>query len=319
MDPSRAYSNEEEELGGGNSSLPPHIRLLLQSRAAMSQVPLAYPQPAAAYGRSSSNPYPLAPDPHLSPWSTMVAQPQWPIIQDPVSLNAMNVNAMLAAVAYEQRRRDAETSSRLLALMGHQSRFDPASTMAASAAFSMSPVSQVRSSPSRYDDLHGSRPLETKPAAATPSQAASSRSRISASCETPEEATRTLKILGSTLRIKGDPFIDAALITDPGASVSVRGGRSEYFPDKLYSCLEETEKEGLTDVCGWLPHGRYVHNLNVEPSLYWTQGSTHRTSHSRTTERSKFGMRTASLRRSCLASSVVSRSFQVLRGRYGKE
>jgi hypothetical protein len=260
MDPSRAYNNnEEEELGGGNSSLPPHIRLLLQGRAAMSQAPIAYPSAAAAYGLSMANhnPYPLASDPLLSPWSTMVVQPQLPILQDPVSLNAMNVNAMLAAAAYEQRRRDAETSSRLLALMGHQNRFDPASTMAASAAFSMSPVPQFFSTPSRFDDLQASRPLEAKSATATAAQTASSRSRISASCETPEEATRTLNILGSTLRIKGDPFIDAALITDPGASVSVRGGRSEYFPDKLYSCLEETEKEGLTDVCGWLPHGRY--------------------------------------------------------------
>jgi hypothetical protein len=272
MDPSRAYNTEEEELGGGNSSFPPHIRLLLQSRAAMSQVPLAYPQPAAAYGLSTANPYPLASDPRLSPWSTMVAQPQWPILQDHVGLHAMNVNAMLAAAAYEQRRRDAETSSWLLALMGHQNRFDPASSVAASAAFSMSPVSHILSSPSRYDDMQASRPLETKSVATTTTQAASSRSRISASCETPEEATRTLKILGSTLRIKGDPFIDAALITDPGASVSVRGGRSEYFPDKLYSCLEETEKEGLTDVCGWLPHGRYGDNPNVEPCLYWTQG-----------------------------------------------
>jgi hypothetical protein len=259
MDPSRAYINEEEELGGGNSALPPHIRLLLQGRAAtMSQAPLAYPSAsAAAYGLSMANPYPSASDPLLSPWSTLVVQPQLPILQDPTGLNAMNVNAMLAAAAFEQRRRDAETSSRLLALMGHQHRFDPASTMAASAAFSMSPVPQIFNSSSRFDDLQASRPLEAKSAAATSAQTASSRSRISASCETPEEATRTLKILGSTLRIKGDPFVDAALITDPGASVSVRGGRSEYFPDKLYSCLEETEKEGLTDVCGWLPHGRY--------------------------------------------------------------
>ena len=259
MDPSRAYNNnEEEELGGGNSSLPPHIRLLLQGRAAMSQAPLPYPQnAAAAYGLSMANPYTMASDPLLLQWSTMVAQPQLSILQDSVGLSPMNVNAMLAAAAFEQRRRDAETSSRLLALMGHQNRFDPATTMAASAAFSMSPVPQIFSDPSRFDDVHASRPLEAKSTGATTTQAASSRSRISASCETPEEATRTLKILGSTLRIKGDPFIDAALITDPGASVSVRGGRSEYFPDKLYSCLEETEKDGLTDVCGWLPHGRY--------------------------------------------------------------
>ena len=263
MDPSRAYNNnEEEELGGGNSSLPPHIRLLLQGRAAMSQAPRAYPPAAAAYGLSMANPYPMASDPLLSQWSTMVVQPQLPILQDPLSLNAMNVNAMLAAAAYEQRLRDAETSSRLLALMGHQNRFDPASNMTASAALSMSPVPHIFASPSRFDDLHASRPLEAKSAAtATAAQTVSSRSRISASCETPEEATRTLKILGSTLRIKGDPFIDASLITDPGASVSVRGGRSEYFPDKLYSCLEETEKDGLTDVCAWLPHGRYAIRL----------------------------------------------------------
>jgi hypothetical protein len=264
MDPSRAYNNnDDEELGGGDSSLPPHIRLLLQGRAAMSQAPLAYPPAAAVYGLSTANPYPMASEPFLSQWSTMVVQPQLPIHQDPVGLNAMNVNAMLAAAAaFEQRRRDAETSSRLVALMGHRSRFDPASIMAASAAFSISSVPHIFASPSRFDDVHPSRPLEAKSAAAaTAAQTASSRSRISASCETPEEATRTLKIIGSTLRIKGDPFIDAALITDPGVSVSVRGGRSEYFPDKLYSCLEETEKDDLTDVCGWLAHGRYAIRL----------------------------------------------------------
>jgi hypothetical protein len=67
-----------------------------------------------------------------------------------------------------------------------------------------------------------------------------------------------LKVLGSTLRTKGDPYVDASRITDPGASVSVRGGRTEYFTHKLHTMLDELEREGLAEICCWLPHGRYA-------------------------------------------------------------
>lgn len=99
-------------------------------------------------------------------------------------------------------------------------------------------------------------------------------------CSTRAEATGTLKALGTTLRSKADKFIDAAAIGDPGEPVSTTKGRgqNEFFPDVLYRMLEDTDREGLTDVISWLPHGRAfrVHKrekfeTDVLPRYYTTQ------------------------------------------------
>jgi hypothetical protein len=72
----------------------------------------------------------------------------------------------------------------------------------------------------------------------------------------PQEAKKILKALGSRVRTKSSTYVDATLITDPGADVIVRGGRNEYFPEKLYAMLEQTERDGQTDIVSWLSHGR---------------------------------------------------------------
>jgi HSF-type DNA-binding len=75
----------------------------------------------------------------------------------------------------------------------------------------------------------------------------------------PREAYRVMKVLGSTLRSKKDPFIDVASLPDPqgpGENRVIRGS-DRFFPDQLHSMLMEIEREGThTDVVSFMPHGR---------------------------------------------------------------
>jgi hypothetical protein len=82
--------------------------------------------------------------------------------------------------------------------------------------------------------------------------------KIPKDCKTAEEGIRTLRVLGSTLRSKADAFVDASLIPEPDekAGISRRAGMTEFFPDKLHLMLETVEREGLTDIVSFLPHGR---------------------------------------------------------------
>jgi len=90
-----------------------------------------------------------------------------------------------------------------------------------------------------------------------------SSSRVNLKCDTPEEIVRTLKVLGTTLRSKADPFIDVSVFKDPGVPRCVRGGICELFPDKLHRMLSEIEQSGESDIISFLPHGRAfaVHNM----------------------------------------------------------
>jgi len=87
---------------------------------------------------------------------------------------------------------------------------------------------------------------------------------LSGNCKTPADAARVVNVLGSTLRSKADPFIDAAFLPDPGSLATKRStrGASVFFPDVLHKMLEETEKDGLSHIVSFLPHGRAfrVHN-----------------------------------------------------------
>lgn len=88
---------------------------------------------------------------------------------------------------------------------------------------------------------------------------------VNADCRTPEQVFYTLNILGSTLRSKADPYIDASIYRDPGTQRAVRGGICELFPDKLYRMLTELEAEGRSDIVSFLPHGRafLVHKMDT--------------------------------------------------------
>lgn len=86
----------------------------------------------------------------------------------------------------------------------------------------------------------------------------------SVECTTPQQVSRLLNILGSTSRSKADPFIDVAILEDPGVPRMARGGVCELFPDKLYRMIRDMDVEGKTDVIGFLPHGRAfkVHKMD---------------------------------------------------------
>jgi HSF-type DNA-binding len=77
-------------------------------------------------------------------------------------------------------------------------------------------------------------------------------------CESPADALKVLTALGTTLRSKSDPFIDASAIeVDPKYTPTLpRRGANEIFPEKLYKMLREVEDRGLTDVVSFMGHGR---------------------------------------------------------------
>lgn len=72
--------------------------------------------------------------------------------------------------------------------------------------------------------------------------------------------TRTLKLLGSTLRSKADPFFDVTTFPDPGAGDAVQPVsnrlQNKFFPDILHRMLDQVEQEGFSNIVCWLPHGR---------------------------------------------------------------
>jgi hypothetical protein len=76
-----------------------------------------------------------------------------------------------------------------------------------------------------------------------------------------------LAALGTTLRSKSDPFIDASKIEMDTQStpVVIRRGVIEIFPVKLYKMLQEVEEKGTTDVVSFMSHGRAfrVHKVDV--------------------------------------------------------
>lgn len=85
---------------------------------------------------------------------------------------------------------------------------------------------------------------------------------------TPATGNNALEVLGSNLRSRADPYIDVSSLKDPDPDDATlrrtRGGVSEPFPEKMHRMLEETEKDGLTDVVSFFSHGRAfgVHDID---------------------------------------------------------
>jgi len=77
-------------------------------------------------------------------------------------------------------------------------------------------------------------------------------------CKTTKEATKILRVLGSTLRSKADKFYDVSSLPSSGEILVRREtrGAAVFFPDALYRMLVDVEKEGLSDIVSFLPHGR---------------------------------------------------------------
>jgi hypothetical protein len=158
--------------------------------------------------------------------------------------------SMLAAslAVQQQRKRDAEEMS-LFSLILRQRALAAAATAPLANQVhhtNGSSLETARAESVKSAILARGPPMSSLSALANPSGASPS----------PQEATKILKALGSRVRTKSSAYVDASLLPDPGADVIVRGGRNEYFPEKVYIMLEETEKAGQTDIVGWLSHGR---------------------------------------------------------------
>jgi hypothetical protein len=70
----------------------------------------------------------------------------------------------------------------------------------------------------------------------------------------------TLHALGSAMRKKDSPYIDASSMSDPHprdiARRRTRGGVTEPFPEKLHRMLTEIEEAGDGDIISFFSHGR---------------------------------------------------------------
>mmetsp|Transcript_7740 Transcript_7740/g.15929 ORF Transcript_7740/g.15929 Transcript_7740/m.15929 type:complete len:368 (+) Transcript_7740:62-1165(+) len=74
------------------------------------------------------------------------------------------------------------------------------------------------------------------------------------------DSESTLAALGSSMRKKSSPYIDASAMADPPefelARRRTRGGVTEPFPEKLHRMLLEIEKDGNGHIISFFPHGR---------------------------------------------------------------
>jgi len=84
-------------------------------------------------------------------------------------------------------------------------------------------------------------------------------------CKNSRDASETLTTLGSTLRSKSDPYVDAAVIPDPDIGLGSKNrDSSTLFPDKLYKMLQKVREQGQEHIVSFLPHGRAfkVHKMD---------------------------------------------------------
>jgi hypothetical protein len=85
--------------------------------------------------------------------------------------------------------------------------------------------------------------------------------------ETPADSTKALKALGSSMRGKRDPYIDVSElpVTVGQERQTIRGGIVEPFPQKLYSMLQDVEKQGKSNIVSFYSHGRAfaIHDMKA--------------------------------------------------------
>jgi hypothetical protein len=85
--------------------------------------------------------------------------------------------------------------------------------------------------------------------------------------ENPVDSTKVFRVLGSSMRGKTDPYIDvSALPVIAGQErQTIRGGVAEPFPQRLYSMLQDVEKQGKSHIASFSPHGRAfaIHDMKA--------------------------------------------------------
>jgi hypothetical protein len=96
-----------------------------------------------------------------------------------------------------------------------------------------------------------------------PSERAALADEVSGRCPSPRTATKVLQAIGTTLRSKADTFVDVSNFPLQQINMNEkRRGASVFFPEILHRLLAEAERDGGSNIVGWLPHHRAfrVHN-----------------------------------------------------------
>jgi len=143
----------------------------------------------------------------------------------------------------QQQQRQAETG-RVPSVIATRSKVDfPRKTVPSSSAKAIAETTGLFSA------------AEARAGRTVPSERASHN--IRQDCGTTGEAVRIPTVLGTTLRCRSDPYIDASrLLGIDQEAEGVARKDSLFFPEKLYHMLQDVEHRGETDIASWLPHGR---------------------------------------------------------------
>jgi hypothetical protein len=103
------------------------------------------------------------------------------------------------------------------------------------------------------------RPSPPPPPPPPPSTVPTTRAELwQAHGPTANDPIKFLKVLGSNLRGKNDPYIDFSWLPfSRGQELQpFRGGVHDPFPKKLYRMLEDVEEQGKAHIVSFQPHGR---------------------------------------------------------------
>jgi hypothetical protein len=88
--------------------------------------------------------------------------------------------------------------------------------------------------------------------------------------QTLDASSKILKAMGSRIRKKTDPYVDASIlqgnlgVLDSSSTRRSGTGASGPFPEKLYRILQEVHREGKSDIVSFYAHGRAfgIHDPN---------------------------------------------------------
>lgn len=77
-------------------------------------------------------------------------------------------------------------------------------------------------------------------------------------CKTKRDTIKALKLIGSSPRVKSDPYMDVITLPHLDAVCAERSTLEDeiLFPDRLSAMLASADREGFSDVVVWCRHGR---------------------------------------------------------------
>jgi hypothetical protein len=202
--------------------------------------------------------------PHAPPFQLGYSHPSSSLSRPFAGKNSDNI--LLAAVLAERRRVQAallgkqqmltHQAQKRHALLTQQKQQDAYST---SFLQSMLAMQSMRPSPPPP-------PPSTVPSTSAELWQAHGPAAVTDPSNVLTDPTKVLKVLGSNLRGKSDPYIDVSRLafTKEQEPQMIRGGVTDPFPQKLYRMLEEVEEQGKAHIISFHPHGRALSIHNME-------------------------------------------------------